>query len=234
MKIEDGFGAHMVPFSNGNWSPTSERTGITMLFRGDDNQMIFRMGHNFNGWYEYSVPGIRSTWYHIVITSDWIADVADYTYYDYRVVRRFYVNGAMVDEDTDDAFMPNNKYDRPFSLGVRQMGASTDPAYPCTGYFDDVQYYTHALNPGTIAHMYANPGVTGEIELIPDDFETYADTAELSGYWTTASGTVSLETTDVQDGAQALKALMSSAGTVTKTGAYILSLIHISEPTRPY
>ncbi|MBN2212271.1 MAG: laminin G domain-containing protein [Sedimentisphaerales bacterium] len=231
MKLEDNYGAHQVPFSNGSFSPTSQKDGSTAIQWGGYDDLTLRLGYNTSVWTEYRAVGTAqlNTWHHIVITVDYIADVADYTYYDYRVVRRYYLDGVLVDEDLDDAFMPN-RHERPFSIGVRQMGASTDPAYPCKGYFDDVQYYTHALNPGTVANMYANPGTTGEIELIPDDFEAYADTAELGSYWSTAGGAVSLETTEVQAGAQALKALMTSSGTVTKTLSYTS---HYSEKT-PY
>ncbi|MBN2211328.1 MAG: laminin G domain-containing protein [Sedimentisphaerales bacterium] len=191
--------------------------GWLFVYRATPN-MTYRL-QDGTSVYDFQTPISSTEWAHIVMTAAWEADVEGQPYS--LVTRKCYMNGELLDAATGIPYgtLPDVTPGS-FSAGCRQ-----GPDYPryFRGWIDDVQYYDQTLDAGAVKYLYDNPGavinlVTG---FIPDDFEDYADNTELATLWSTTSGTIGLETTEVQAGSQALRVQTASAGTVTKTYPFV-------------
>jgi hypothetical protein len=114
---------------------------------------------------------------------------------------QLFINGKMVGTSRITIDFPRRIIGRGYGVGDDQLGAT----------LDEVVVYDRALTDEEIeSHAFVALPV-----LIPDDFESYADSTALADIWT-GDAAVTLEKTEVYEGAQAMKAQFASAGSVAK------------------
>jgi hypothetical protein len=112
-----------------------------------------------------------------------------------------FINGKKVGTSRVTIDFPRQVIGRGSRVGEDQLGAS----------LDEVVVYDRALTDEEI-ERHAFIAVP---DLIPDDFERYPDSTALADLWT-GDAAVTLETTGVYEGAQAMKAQFTSAGSIEK------------------
>ncbi|MBN2212409.1 MAG: family 20 glycosylhydrolase [Sedimentisphaerales bacterium] len=193
--------------------------GWLFLYRSTPN-MTYRLYQGASVVDEFQASISSTQWAHVVMTSQWDANVTGEAYR-YLVTRKCYLNGVLLDTEIGVPYEPlPDVTNGTFAAGARQ--GETSPR-PFKGWLDDVQYYDQTLDAGAVTYLYEHPGATVDwaTGFIPDDFEAYADNTALATLWSTTSGTLSLETTEVNDGVQSLRVQITVAGTVTKTMPYV-------------
>ncbi|MBN1126631.1 MAG: CotH kinase family protein, partial [Sedimentisphaerales bacterium] len=96
------------------------------------------------------------------------------------------------------------------TLGGR-AGTSADAFY---GLLDEAVVYNRALTDEQI-RFHAEACMGNPLVLVPDNFETYTETADLLMFWSSI-GQLYLETYDTNQGAGAMKAILPALGVVSK------------------
>lgn len=111
-----------------------------------------------------------------------------------------FIDGILVGTSSDTILFPKAR-----------IGSSPEGDDQLDAVLDEAIVYDRALADEEIQrHAYiALPN------LIPDYFEFYADSTELQGLWS-GDAALTLETTEVYEGAQAMKAEFAAAGSITK------------------
>jgi hypothetical protein len=112
-----------------------------------------------------------------------------------------FINGTLVGTSRDKIAFPRDHIGQGSRVGTDPLGAT----------LDEVVVFDRALTDEEIArHAFA-----GLPDLIPDSFERYADSTELAGLWT-GDAALTLEATEVHEGAQSMKAQFATSGSIEK------------------
>ncbi|MEM7391281.1 MAG: LamG-like jellyroll fold domain-containing protein, partial [Verrucomicrobiota bacterium] len=89
--------------------------------------------------------------------------------FDPGIAARLYVNGVLVNEDTNDVPTAVQSTATPFQIGHNASGSGANPLLAAV---DDIQVYDSALSANDVTYLYNNPG----LPLSPGGFDPTADT----------------------------------------------------------
>ena len=184
------------------------QTGAQALHDGEDYSLRleqyytdFEVGFTYyyiETYFFIAEPGMGlnipvDDWTHLVFTKN-----ADGT--------KVYFNGTLVGTTANSVPLPRER-----------IGSHVTLNY-LAAYLDDVLAYDRALSVAEIAtHAYAFDPAKFQPALLPEDFEVYGDTIALTNYWSTTGTSIAVETTEVYEANQSLKATFGpGGGTLTK------------------
>lgn len=152
-----------------------------MLWAAAENIWTYWTGVGTASWNVANGPAIAN--------NQWVLLTASYD--DSTKTMKLYFNGVLYSSTVVNNFAANDTYG--LLIGAAYGNSGTTVGFPFTGLIDDVRYYSYALEPEVIAHLYAD--VTGQpvcVELPQFDFSgncivDMADFVEFAQEWLTSN-----------------------------------------------